>query len=100
METRERNKVMKCNKIDSDMKKLIQKYIKAVGDRYIMNKKVKYHKKNCMIDDNMEKYKQKISDRVTIVVFDILYEACKCDIRVSDVDSIPLREKERKKKRE
>ena len=53
-----------------------------------------------MIDDNMKKYKQKISDRVTIVVFDILYEACKCDIRVSDVDSIPLREKEREKKRE
>ena len=88
---------MKCNKIDSDMKNLIQKYIKAVGDRYMMNKKMKYHKKNCMIDDNMKKYKQKIYDRVTIVVFDILYEACKCDIRVSDIDSIPLREKERKK---
>ena len=45
METRKCNKVMKCNKIDSDMKKLIQKYIKAVGGRYIMNKKMKYHKK-------------------------------------------------------
>ena len=45
METRECNKVMKCNKIDSDMKNLIQKYIKAVGDRYMMNKKMKYHKK-------------------------------------------------------